>query len=77
MCKQPVLSTDNRAVANMAMHVECAVRMSLGGIGHLLDHAHFCGNGDPDAGLDYRTSAKMVMVWVKSRSVNLTEFPDA
>lgn len=70
-CKEPILSSDDRAdIVNLDAHRECALRMVLGGIGHLIDHAHFChGPLGPDAGLDYRTSALMVDVWVHRKSV--------
>ncbi len=70
-CQEPILDSDERAdVITMDMHRECALRSALGGIGHLLDHAHFCkGELGPDAGLDYRTSALLVDVWVARRSV--------
>jgi hypothetical protein len=52
------------------MHRECSLRSVLGGIGHLLDHAHFCGErGDPDAGLSFRTSALLVDAWVAAVGV--------
>ena len=52
------------------MHRVCSLREVLGGIGHLLDHEHFCIDmKDPDAGLDYRTSALMVDVWVQRKGV--------
>jgi hypothetical protein len=39
--------------------------MVLGGIGHLLDHAHYClEEHDPDGGFTYRESARLVAVWV-------------
>ena len=46
------------------IHRECGLRAGMGGIGHLLDHHHFCPQ-DTDAGLDYRTSALMVDVYVR------------
>ena len=43
------------------LHRECVMRSVLGGIGHYLDHEHWCvERGDPDAGLDFRTSARLV-----------------
>lgn len=48
-----------------AAHRECMLRVALGGIGHLIDHQHFCiDKGDPDAGLPFHLSAKLVDVWV-------------
>ena len=43
-------------------HRECSLRQVLGGIGHHLDHAYWCGEKkDPDAGMTYRQSAQHVM----------------
>jgi len=43
------------------MHRVCSLRGVIGGIGHLLDHDHFCVElHDPDAGLSYRISALLV-----------------
>jgi tetrahydromethanopterin S-methyltransferase subunit E len=54
-------------------HRECSLRSVLGGIGHLMDHAHFCGKmGDPDAGLSYRHSALLVDTWVQFMGVEST-----
>jgi hypothetical protein len=51
-------------------HQECGLREVLGGIGHLLDHEHFCLTlHDPDAGLTYRESAKLVWSWVQIKGV--------
>lgn len=65
-CKEEILPNEDRAdIIYMDAHRECALRNVLGGIGHILDHAHFCtGPLGPDAGLDYRTSALLVDVWV-------------
>jgi hypothetical protein len=70
-CSEPVLPGEDRAdIINNDAHRECALRSAVGGIGHLLDHAHFCGTKkDPDAGLDYRTSALLVDVWVHRKGV--------
>jgi hypothetical protein len=70
-CNEPILSREDRAdIMNMDCHRECTLRTVLGGIGHLLDHAHFChGELGPDAGLDYRTSSLMVDIWVARKSV--------
>jgi hypothetical protein len=39
-------------------HRECLLRSVLGGIGHHLDHLHWCVvMGDPDGGMTYRQSA--------------------
>ena len=51
-------------------HPECGLRMVLGGIGHLTNHAYWCGEvGDPDAGHTYRASALLVAEWVRRRSI--------
>jgi hypothetical protein len=64
-CEEPILPGEDRAdLINVDAHRECALRVVLGGIGHLIDHEHFCGSElGPDAGLDYRTSSLMVDVW--------------
>lgn len=50
-------------------HPECGVRMALGGIGHLEDHAYWCGERhDPDAGLSFRESALRVAAWLTERA---------
>jgi hypothetical protein len=52
-------------------HAACALRSLLGGIGHLADHAYWCGErGDPDAGLSYRESALRVAEWVQTHRVD-------
>lgn len=70
LCGEAMGDGEPSVVQNTDIHRECALRSALGGIGHLLDHAHFChGELGPDAGLDYRTSALLVDVWVARRSV--------
>jgi hypothetical protein len=73
-CDEPILPGQERAEIYTAMvdaHRECSLRSVLGGIGHLLDHGHFCNGGlGPDAGLDYRTSALMVDVWVLRKGID-------
>lgn len=57
------LKEDNKP-RQRPMHRECAVRASVGGIGHLVDHTFWCENmQDPDAGLGYRESA--LRVWAR------------
>lgn len=69
-CDEPITTSDDRAdIINMDAHRECALRAVIGGIGHLIDHAHFCQGVGPDAGLDYRTSALMVDVWVHRNGI--------
>jgi hypothetical protein len=73
-CEEPILPGQERAEIyneRVKAHRECALRSVLGGIGHLLDHAHFChGPLGPDAGLDYRTSALLVDVWVMRKGID-------
>jgi len=70
LCEEPILEGEDRADVNLDSHRECMLRSVVGGIGHLIDHAHFCrGELGPDAGLDYRTSALLVDVWVHRKSV--------
>jgi hypothetical protein len=46
------------------------LREVMGGIGHLLDHDHFCvERHDPDAGLPYRLSALLVDTYVAYKGV--------
>ena len=69
-CSEPILPSEERAeIITMDAHRECALRSVVGGIGHLLDHAHFCKGIGPDAGLDYRTSALLVDVWIARKGV--------
>jgi hypothetical protein len=70
-CNETILSINDRAdILNLDCHRECALRSVLGGIGHILDHAHFCqGKLGTDAGLDYRTSALMVDIWVARKGI--------
>lgn len=59
------LGVESSASVAQPMHRACALRSGIGGIGHLLDHDHFCvARGDPDAGLDFRTSALLVDEYV-------------
>lgn len=70
-CAEPILPGEDRAdIITMNAHRECALRSVLGGIGHLIDHAHFCGSKlGPDAGLDYRTSVLMVDLLVHRKGL--------
>jgi hypothetical protein len=69
LCGEPMDGEESASVLQ-PMHRICALRNVIGGIGHLLDHDHFCtGKRDPDAGLDYRTSALLVEVWIQRKGV--------
>jgi len=69
LCTEPMEAGEKSASLACEMHRECALRSTVGGIGHLIDHAHFCQGVGPDAGLDYRTSALLVDVWVARKGV--------
>jgi hypothetical protein len=52
------------------VHRECALRNVVGGIGHIEDHAKWCGQiHDPDGGRTYRQSAIEVDAWVRANGV--------
>lgn len=68
LCDEPMLDERSRTV--QPMHRECGLRSVMGGIGHLIDHAHFCkGELGPDAGLPYRLSALLCDTWVRYKGV--------
>jgi hypothetical protein len=51
---------------NVTVHLECALRTTIGGIGHLRDHEFWCvEKGDPDAGKSFRESALEASAWLK------------
>jgi hypothetical protein len=51
-------------------HRECALRTVVGGIGHLVAHHFWCTQqGDPDAGLTRRQSARLVLAYVEAVGV--------
>lgn len=51
--------------AKVPAHRECLLRTVMGGIGHLEDHAYWCGQmHDPDGGRSFRQSALEVDDWV-------------
>ncbi len=46
------------------MHRECGLREAMGGIGHCIAHDYWCLQmHDPDAGLTYHQSAKLVWTY--------------
>lgn len=74
-CEEPVVPGEDRRAnrdGSMLMHRECALRSGIGGIGHLIDHAHFCRGVGPDAGLPLRLSALLVDAWVSYYGVEAT-----
>jgi hypothetical protein len=67
MCDELIEEWDAWAPLNSQQyaHHECSLRMALGGIGHQIAHEYWCQQmHDPDAGLTYRQSAKMVRALV-------------
>lgn len=67
-CQEPVREGDRGQFLTVdgprpvPVHRECQLRVALGGIGHLEDHAYWCGKqGDPDGGRTSRQSA--LEVW--------------
>lgn len=74
LCQEGIHPGDvSRGVKTMIAHRECLLRSGIGGIGHLLDHAHFCkGDLGPDAGLSYRLSALLVDAYVAHVGVSET-----
>lgn len=62
LCEEPLEAGQDThplgGVPSGAAHRECLLRCVMGGIGHHLDHAFWCGvMGDPDGGRTYRQSA--------------------
>lgn len=63
LCGEPVLVP--APVRPLIAHRECLLREVVGGIGHLIAHDYWCTERhDPDAGLTYRQSAKLVDAYV-------------
>lgn len=67
-CQEQITENDAGGAvwsSGTAEHRECALRMVMGGIGHLIDHGAFCGGEyGPDAGLSYRRSSLLVWAMV-------------
>lgn len=64
MCQEPAVR-DTRSIyteqGQLQAHRACLLRDVLGGIGHLIAHEYWClQHNDPDAGLTYRQSARLV-----------------
>jgi len=75
LCDEPITIDEGMApVHPLVAHRECLLRNALGGIGHLIDHEHFCiRKHDPDAGLSYRESALLVDLWFKLKGVDAAD----
>lgn len=69
-CSQRFREGDNGAMMPMGYpeHRECGFRATQGGIGHMVDHARYCGGElGPDAGLTRRQSSWLVWRLVVER----------
>jgi hypothetical protein len=78
LCDEPVQEGDQGTFQGVVqspasyfiapVHRECSLRAVMGGIGHLEDHAYWCGEmHDPDGGRSYRASAILVWHWIQVR----------
>lgn len=78
LCREHIDPGDvSRRVVTMVAHRECLLRSVAGGIGHLIDHQHFCvERGDPDAGLSYRLSAVCVDAYMHQVGLTQLDVPD-
>lgn len=79
LCREEVLDGDvvgatrffDQEGRERQAHIECGLREVMGGIGHHLDHAYWCGEQhDPDGGLSYRESARRV--WALTLPLRVT-----
>jgi hypothetical protein len=53
------------------VHKECALRSTIGGIGHVENHVYWCREQhDPDGGRTYRQSALEVWEWVQQHGIS-------
>lgn len=60
LCREP-MGGDDSASTIQPMHQTCTFREVVGGIGHQIAHEYWCKQRhDPDAGLTYRQSARLV-----------------
>ena len=46
-CEEPILPEDKRAPDAMHAHLECGLRMIVGGVNHLLRQCSCCGGTQP------------------------------
>lgn len=70
-CCEQFQDGDNGAImpTGFAQHRECSLRAVMGGIGHLVDHEHYChGELGPDAGLSYRESSVLAWQFIAERA---------
>ena len=69
LCEEPIELTD-KLVSNLIAHRECLLRNVMGGIGHLENHAYWCGEmHDPDGGRTLRQSGLEVDEWIARHGV--------
>lgn len=68
---RPMPYIDAERVVHMRhVHDVCGLRDVVGGIGHLTDHKHWCLEmGDPDMGLSFYESAKLVRAWIDEHGI--------
>lgn len=69
---EPVLpgQAGESTVDGRLSHRACLLRMVLGGIGHLEDHAYWCTKmHDPDGGRTARQSGIEVLAWVREHGI--------
>lgn len=65
LCNEPIMA-GAEAETVQPYHRSCLLRSTLGGIGHLIAHEYWCEQRhDPDAGLTYRQSARLVDAYVQ------------
>ena len=71
VCHEDVMDHE---LGTSRMHAECGVLLAMGGIGHVLNHEHWClVERDPDAGMSRRESAKMVWDWLQEQRREATQ----
>lgn len=75
LCSEPMI--DERSSSSLQpMHRACALRSTMGGIGHLIAHHYWCEQRhNPDAGLTYRQSALLVDEYVAVVGVDTALIP--
>lgn len=74
LCEDPEpvlpLEAGKSTVDGRLVHRDCLLRVVLGGIGHLEDHAYWCREmHDPDGGRSARQSGIEVAAWVREHGV--------
>ena len=68
LCDEAMAETSASEI--QPIHRSCALRSVVGGIGHCIAHEYWCVvRKDPDAGLTYRQSARLVDAYVQVMGV--------